>query len=171
MTRTTVTARRVEIRPMHRTDAGRLTRFHHRLSAETTRLRFFTFHPELNAAELHRFTHVDHHDREALVAVVDDEIVGVARYDHEPEASAAEVAFVVEDAWQGSGVGHQLFDALAARARAEGIATITAQTLAENRRMLTLFRHCGHPVRQRFEDGIIDLEIDLGSDTERDEHP
>ena len=154
----------IEIRPMHRTDGGRLMRFHRRLSAETTRLRFFTFHPELSAAELHRFTHVDHHDREAVVAVQGDEIIAVGRYDHDPGSDDAEVAFVVEDAWQGTGVGHRLFDELALRARAEGIERLTAQTLAENRRMLMLFHHCGYPVRHRFDDGVIDVEIDLQVD-------
>jgi GNAT superfamily N-acetyltransferase len=165
----------VEIRPMHRTDGGRLMRFHRRLSAETTRLRFFTFHPELSADELYRFTHVDHHDREAVVAVQGDEIIAVGRYDHDPGSADAEVAFVVEDAWQGTGVGRRLFDELALRARSEGIERLTAQTLAENRRMLMLFHHCGYPVRHRFDDGVIDVEIDLQAepahDTDGSERP
>lgn len=168
---TTSTADTLHIRPMHRTDAGRLARFHQRLSAETTRLRFFTFHPELSAPELQRFTHVDHHDREALVAVVGDDLVGVGRYDRAPGTAHAEVAFVVEDRWQGRGVGHRLFDELATRARAEGITTFGAQTLAENRRMLSLFRHCGHPVHQHFDGSIIDLEIDLEADLTGTDHP
>lgn len=155
------TASEIAIRPMHRTDGSRLARFHRRLSAETTRLRFFTFHPELSADELYRFTHVDHHDREAVVAVQGDEIVAVGRYDHVPGSDDAEVAFVVEDAWQGSGLGRRLFDELARRAQSEGIGRLTAQTLAENRRMLMLFHHCGYPVRQHFDDGVIDVEIDL----------
>ena len=145
---------------MHRTDAGRLVAFHRRCSIETTRLRFFTVHPELRPEELHRFTHVDHLDREAIVAVVDDEIVGVARYDRTP-GGEADVAFVVEDAWQGRGLGALLFEALARCARCAGIDVLTAQTLAENRRMLAVFRHAGHRVRTRFEDGVVDVEIDL----------
>ena len=90
-----------EIMQMHRTDAGRLVRFHHTLSPETTRLRFFTFHPELSPKEVDRFTHVDHVDREALVAVVNGEIIAVARFDRLPGGDDAEAAFVVADSWQG----------------------------------------------------------------------
>ena len=58
-------------------------------------MRFFAIHPHLSDKEVKRFTTVDHHDREALVALVDDELIGVARYDRAPDAREAEVAFVV----------------------------------------------------------------------------
>ena len=90
---------------MHADDAASLLRFHHTLSPETTHLRFFAVHPELSEAELHRFTNVDHRDREAIVATVADEIVGVARFDRLEVSTDAEVAFVVADSWQGRGLG------------------------------------------------------------------
>lgn len=151
----------VHIRPMHRTDAGRLVRFHHCLSPETTRLRFFNVHPELGPGEVDRFTHVDHDRREALVATVGDEIIGVARYDRDPTSASAEVAFVVADEWQGRGVGTALYELLAARAREHGIVRLTATTLVENDRMRHVLHHGSRLVRSRFEDGVVDLEIDL----------
>ncbi|MEJ7584885.1 MAG: hypothetical protein WKF43_12580 [Acidimicrobiales bacterium] len=93
---------RVAVVPMQPTDSVRLMRFHATLSPETTYSRFFSVHPELSSKELHRFTHVDHHDREAIVALADDEIVAVARFDL-LNATDAEVAFVVADGWQGRG--------------------------------------------------------------------
>jgi hypothetical protein len=63
----------VQVRPIEPTDAAPLVQFHESLSRETTRLRFFTPHPYLSEAEVVRFTTVDHHDREALVALADDE--------------------------------------------------------------------------------------------------
>ena len=71
----------VELVPMGPDDAARLVRFHATLSPDTTHDRFFAFHPELSEHELSRFTHVDHRDREAMLAVHDGEIVGVARFD------------------------------------------------------------------------------------------
>src|SRR5215831_10237001 len=55
----------VQVRPIDASDAERLFRFHESLSPETTRLRFFAIHPYLSAAEVERFSTVDHHDREA----------------------------------------------------------------------------------------------------------
>jgi GNAT superfamily N-acetyltransferase len=128
----------VELARMAPDDGGRLLRFHHTLSPDTIYFRFFGVHPELRSEELFRFTHVDHSNREAIVAVSDGEIVGVARFDRSADGTEAEVAFVVADAWQGRGLGRQLFARLADMAGAVGITRLVAHTLAENRRMLRL---------------------------------
>ena len=151
----------VEFVVMRPEDAERLLRFHDTLSSETTYLRYFSFHPELRPQELYRFTHVDHRDREAVVAVVAGEIVGVARFDRLETPADAEVAFVVADSWQGRGLGTLLFERLAQRARHLGIERFIAQTLAHNARMLAVFHHVGLPVTQRRDAEIIHLVIDL----------
>ena len=63
--------------------------FHEGLTDETTRLRFFMLHPHLGQSEVARFTHVDHHDREALVALDGHDIIAVGRYDRLPGTDAA----------------------------------------------------------------------------------
>lgn len=147
-------------------DAERLVRFHDTLSSETTYRRFFSFHPELSPAELYRFTHVDHREREAVVAVVDGEIVAVARFDRLENPSDAEVAFVVADDWQGRGLGTLLFEHLTRRARDLGVARFVAETLVHNHPMLALFHHAGLPVREHVEAGVAHLTIDLGAASE-----
>ena len=142
-------------------DAERLVRFHHDLSPESVYLRFFTCHPELDPSELYRFTHVDHRDREAIIAVVDGEIVAVARFDRLEPPSDAEVAFVVADAWQGRGLGSLLFDRIAARARAVGIERLVAATLTHNARMLAIFRGSGLPMSTQHDGEVVDVTIDL----------
>ena len=68
--------------------------------------RFFQPVHELSAENLRFLTEVDHHDDEALVALDDDEAVGVARYVRSAEKpSRAEVAVSVVDDYQGEGVG------------------------------------------------------------------
>ena len=152
----------IEIAFMAGTDGARLVRFHQRLSAETTRLRYFTFHPELTDAELERFTHVDHVQREALIAVVGGEIVGVARFDRaDLTDDEAETAFVVADSWQGRGIGSLLLRRLAARAHHVGLRRLTAETLPENHRMLSVFRGSGLPMTARFDGGVISVVLEL----------
>jgi GNAT superfamily N-acetyltransferase len=123
--------------------------------------RFFSFHPELSPDELHRFTHVDHRDREAIVASDGTEIVGVARFDRGPDPSVAEVAFVVADSWQGRGLGSLLFRRLAERARAVGVRVLMAETLPDNTAMLAVFHHGGLPWTSAFGDGVVQLEMQL----------
>ena len=154
----------VHLHAMRGDDAAALLRFHHQLSPETTYLRFFSVHPELSSRELEHFTHVDHRDREAIVATVDEEIVGVARFDRLAGGRDAEAAFVIADVWQGEGLGTALFDRLAARARELGVERFTAEVLPHNRRMLNLFHHSGLPVTARLRDGVVHVVLDLGDE-------
>jgi GNAT superfamily N-acetyltransferase len=156
----------VEFVTMRPDDAVRLVRFHHTLSAESTYLRFFSYHPELLPSELDRFTHVDHRDREAVIAVAGGEIVGVGRFDRLRGSADAEVAFVVTDAWQHRGLGSVLFRRLAERGRDVGIERFVAQTLAQNVAMLAVFRHAGLPVTHQRDHEIVNLVINLVPDPE-----
>jgi RimJ/RimL family protein N-acetyltransferase len=149
------------IRPIAATDGASLDRFHEGLSDETTRMRFFVLHPHLTPSEVDRFVHVDHHDREALVAIADDEIVGVGRFERLADSNDAEVAFVVTDMWQGRGVGTSLFTALVERARSEGVERLVAETLGDNHRMLAVFHHAGHVVESSIEAGVIRVVLDV----------
>jgi RimJ/RimL family protein N-acetyltransferase len=148
--------------PMAPADAERLVRFHSGLSPDTVYRRFFSFHPQLSPDELYRFTHVDHRDREAIIASDGTEIVAVARFDRAPDPSVAEVAFVVADPWQGRGLGSVLFRKLADRARGLGVRRFVADTLVDNGRMLAVFHHAGVPYRSWHADGVVHLELVLG---------
>lgn len=116
---------------------------------------------ELSPDEVHRFTHVDHRDREAIVAVVGGEIVAVARFDRLGSGRSAEVAFVVSDAWQGRGLGSLMLSHLAHRARQVGIERFIAQTLAHNHRMRRVFARSGYPLVTRAGGGVVGVELDL----------
>ncbi|HTZ08599.1 MAG TPA: GNAT family N-acetyltransferase, partial [Acidimicrobiales bacterium] len=131
------------LRPITPDDADALRAFHARLSQETIVLRFFGPHPRLSDTEVARFTHVDGTDRVALVAERGGELVAVARYDRSPGSDEAEVAFVVDDRFQGRGLGTILLEHLAAAARPRGVRRFVADTLSENHRMLRVFRDAG----------------------------
>lgn len=130
----------VTTRPVRPDDAPLFCRLWDRLSPETVYRRF---HAPLRSppVDAHRLVEVDHDLREALVAVVGGEVIGVARYDRSPaDPSVAEVAVLVEDAWQGVGLGRQLVTTLADLARRRGVRTVTATVQADNDRMVWLIR-------------------------------
>jgi acetyl coenzyme A synthetase (ADP forming)-like protein len=149
-----------KVRPIAESDAERLVRFHARLSGETTYMRFFSAHPRLSPKEVQHFTVVDHVEREALVAVVGDDIVGVGRYDR-VSAEEAEVAFVVDDAWQHRGVGTLLMEHLATVGRTRGIRRFLADTLTVNARMLGVFRQSGLTASRQLDGSVIHLDMSL----------
>ncbi|HKN40614.1 MAG TPA: GNAT family N-acetyltransferase [Acidimicrobiia bacterium] len=121
------------IRPLQPDDGERLGRLFGRLSPETVYRRFFTRFPGLPAAILRYFATGDHDDHQRLAAVCGDEIVAVASWDKAAHGGdAAEIAILVEDAWQHCGVGRGLMRTLTAGAADHGITTLTATVLTEN---------------------------------------
>ncbi len=149
-----------DVRPIVPEDGERLAAFHSRQSAESIYFRYFRFRPELSAAEIEHFTNVDYLWRMAFIATIGDEMVAVARYEGKAGEPTAEVAFFVDDGHQRKGLGTLLLEFLAAAARQSALEGLTATVLAENYRMLRVFRNAGFEVSSSFVDGVI--EVDLG---------
>jgi GNAT superfamily N-acetyltransferase len=139
---------RVHIRQARRTDRDLLAGGFEHLSPESRYRRFLTPMHELDERTLRYLTDLDHRDHEAMFALDESgEGVGVARYVRSAaRPDTAEVAVAVVDSWQGRGLGTLLLQAISARARDEGVRTLTALMLASNREMMELFEHLG-PVR------------------------
>ncbi len=149
----------VHLRPIRMSDADALVALHAGLSIRTRYLRYFSAYPRIPERDLYRFTHVDHHDRVALVVLLGDEIIAVGRYERTPGTDEAEVAFVVADAHQGRGIGSVLLEHLAAAARECGIKRFTAVVLAENLAMINVFRDAGYEATRHIEGGEVTLEF------------
>jgi RimJ/RimL family protein N-acetyltransferase len=154
----------LEIRPISPDDKEALLDAFERLSERSRYRRFLAPQGQLSERELRYFTEVDHHDHEALVALdpATGGGVGVARFVRSPEEpTSAELAVAVVDDWQHRGVGTRLTDALAERARAEGVRTFTATLLAENEQMLGMLEDLGRVRVTRRRRGVIELRVEL----------
>lgn len=157
----------VRLRPITPADADALVALHARFSERTRYLRFFSPYPRIPARDLRRFVTVDHHDREALTAEINGQLVAVGRYERlGAGAEEAEVAFEVEDAHQGRGIGSVLLEHLAAAASTARITRFVAEVLPENETMLRVFADAGYEVRRRWEDGLVHLTFPIAP-TER----
>jgi RimJ/RimL family protein N-acetyltransferase len=122
----------VTIRAIELADIYRVRRMFDRLSPETVYHRFFAPVPPPRAETLIHLASVDHDHREALVAVHDGEVVGVAQYDSRTPDDDAEVAVAVEDAWQDHGLGTALLVRLARVGARRGLRAFTAIVMGEN---------------------------------------
>lgn len=158
---------RVRLRPIRPDDAPRLQALHARLSRETIYQRFFGATPRLPTPWSHFLAEVDYRRRLALVLergpAEDPELIGVGRYEPTAEPDTAEVAFVVEDRWQGKGLGTVLFTTLLAAARARGIRRFRADVLADNRRMLDLIVRFTRVQSRETRDGITSFVFTPGA--------
>ncbi len=76
----------------------------------------------------------------ALVATVDDVVVGLARFDRDADGHSAEIGLLLADEWQSRGLGRIVLNQLTDEARRRAIGVFTGHALWENRRILRLVR-------------------------------
>jgi acyl-CoA synthetase (NDP forming)/GNAT superfamily N-acetyltransferase len=135
------------IRPARPEDLERLLAFNGGLSRRTVSYRMLGPVVRMDRKAAAAFLDLDHDDRLALVALHDDRIIGLAEYSRlADQPDHAEIAFTVDDDFQGVGLGGLLLEHLAAAARTRGIAVFEADVLAENDRMLRTFGSSGYQV-------------------------
>jgi acyl-CoA synthetase (NDP forming)/GNAT superfamily N-acetyltransferase len=152
--------RTAHIRPVSPDDKELLVEFYARVSDESKYYRFFSPMPVLSDKDVHRFTEVDYVDRVAFVLTLRGRMIAIGRYDV-VKPGEAEVAFLVEDAYQGRGIGQLLLEHLAQAARERGVQKFVAEVLPDNHRMIQTFRDAGYKVASGYEDGVISLEFPI----------
>lgn len=127
----------VVVRPIRPDDKQALVEGLHRLSDESVHRRFLAPKPSLSPSELRYLTEVDGVNHFAVVAALagrPEHGIGVARFVRLPEDPlTADFAVVVEDAFQGRGLGRRLALVLADAAVERGIRRFSATMLSENR--------------------------------------
>jgi RimJ/RimL family protein N-acetyltransferase len=145
--------RSVVIRAIRPDDKGLVIDALSKLSPQSLYLRLFSAKRNFSDDELKQITVVDFVDIVALVAVLKkdgvDQVVGGGRYIWmEPSGTGhrAELAFLIDDAHQGLGIGSRIFKHLVAIARESGITQFEAEVLPSNASMLRLFARSGLPV-------------------------
>jgi GNAT superfamily N-acetyltransferase len=105
-----------------------------RVSAETRYRRFFSTSSLNVTLEIRAVEALDGHDRVGVVAEVDGCVVAFGRWIRTP--GGADTAILVDDAYQGHGLGRAIAQALTDAARAEGLAALTYAIQADNLRAL-----------------------------------
>jgi acyl-CoA synthetase (NDP forming)/RimJ/RimL family protein N-acetyltransferase len=154
--------RTAHLRPVHPTDGPALVEFYAHVSEQSKYYRFFAPMPKLSEKELHRITHVDHHNRVCFVLLVAEKIIAFGQYEGIGE-HRAEVAFLVQDAHQGRGIGQLLLEHLAQAGRECGITRFEAQVLPDNRAMVQVFRDMGYRIVSGWEEGALNFHFDIRS--------
>jgi acetyl coenzyme A synthetase (ADP forming)-like protein len=148
------------LRPLTTDDQRALSTFYEGLSEESVYFRFFSPVSGSTAARLERLPNPDDRDHVVLGAELGDRLIAVARYDR-VGTDDAEVAFAVSDEEQRRGLATLMLEHLAVVARANGIATFSADTLPTNSPMLNVFRDAGFELEHSFETGSVHLRFSI----------
>jgi len=155
----------LHLRPILMSDEERLLALFNRLSKQTIYLRFHHVLTHMSREEARRFCTVNYEDTFALVGTLgegsEERIIAVGRYARQPGANRAQIAFEVEDKYQGLGIGTHLLDQLAYIARDKGINTFEAEVLAENKDMMNVLINSGFNMQRQYQGttyvGLLDL--------------
>jgi len=149
----------VEIRPAGPSDFDRVLTFHQEMSPDNLYLRFFSLSKRAAEMEARRVCRPPGPDHAALLALLDDEVAGVASYEPTARTGAAEVAFAVADQMHGRGVATLLLEHVVSFARSHGVTCLTAETLPENAAMLRVFADAGLSATRQMADGVVELTM------------
>lgn len=135
-----------ELRPG---DEEALRAFHRRLSPTSIWYRWLHPVPDLPPSLARHLVRVDGRRRIAVGAFLPPPspgLVGVARCDRLSSSAQGELAVVVDDAYQGQGIGRMLVEAVGQQAARAGIHVLCGLTAQDNVRFLRLLRSLPWPV-------------------------
>ena len=152
----------VEIRAACPTDAAAVRAFLESLSEDTRWLRYHSPAPIVRSWMVDAVVRLDHELREALLALIDGRVVGVAEWGRVAhDAETAHVAVVVDDRYRRRGIARQLLRHLAANGRAHGIDTFAASVLSVNRPTIGLIQQIAPERQTRFDGSVVEVLMPL----------
>jgi GNAT superfamily N-acetyltransferase len=152
------------IRLARPSDRGALRAFLGRLSARTVQDRYLSPCLPLDEAradlEVTRLLESKDYDRTVLLALDGPEVRGIGEFSIE-DAEQAELAVLVEDAYQGRGIGKRLLRLLERLAMQRGLRALTGDVAYGNSRGLALLRATGRPLQTRPDYGTVRFTLRL----------
>ena len=164
----------VTIRAIRSDDKARLVKAFEGLERESVYTRLFRYQRGLTPAQLARIDSMDFAYQVTLVVTIrkgDDEkiISGGSYIVHEAGNGirTAEIAFTVEEDYQGLGIAGRVLEHLVAIARSNGIERFDADVLSTNEAMLRVFERSGLPMTRRLSDDTVHVTLALGDAQER----
>ena len=139
------------------------------LEPETIYTRYFYHKTYLSDADLKWATELDFvNDVAIVVTIFQDEtevVIGGSRYSllrgQPGSPQRAEIAFTVEEDYQGLGMGKLLLKHMTSIARGQNLTGFEAEVLSQNGAMITVFEKSGLQVRKRHEGGSIHVTMDF----------
>jgi len=161
----------VRIRGVRADDKKRISEAFRNLENESIYKRFFQYKKALSDEELKAATEVDFENVVALMVTVGEKdtetIIGAGRYvafDAAGAQRSAEVAFMVEEDYQGLGIASITLRHLAGIAKDKAIEQFHAEVLRQNGGMLAVFKRSGFPMKQAYDEGVVHVTLSLSGE-------
>ncbi len=156
--RITKTGLKILLRPVKISDEPLLKAFFYDLSEDSIYQRFLSVRRDIPHEVLQNFVAIDYVRKMIVLVVAEKEakehIAGIGQYSVNQDMYTAEIALLVRDEYQNQGVGAELLSYLTYLAKRQGLLGFTAEVLAGNQPVFSLFNRMGFCVDKRNESGI-----------------
>ncbi|MBS7614239.1 GNAT family N-acetyltransferase [Candidatus Bathyarchaeota archaeon] len=156
---------KVLLRPIKPSDATLKQHLFYSLSKDAVTKRYLGSLKAMPLKRVWPYVIVDYKDEMVLVGTTMEEgresIIAIGSYSRIPNTNVAEVAFVVRDDWQNQGLGTTLFQYLAEIAQKYGITGFTAWVMANNNKMIHIFKKSGYQMKYRIEGDLIHVNLEF----------
>jgi GNAT superfamily N-acetyltransferase len=161
---------KVRFRAIKPSDEEDMRRLFYRFSDQTVYRRFFYPIRTMPHQKMQQYVNINYSQVMSVVALVGEPgagtIIAEARYAKDEKSAYGDVAFVVEEKYQGLGIAAYLYEMLIRLAKERGLKGFTAQVLQTNKGMMKVFEKGHLPITAQLKDGLYRLKIPF--DTEAD---
>ena len=158
---------KIKFRPILPSDEEQMRRLFYRFSDEAIYYRYFSPKKAMPHRQLQKYVNVDHQRIISLVGVAgepgEELLIAEGRYAIHPDRNYADLALVVDEAYQNRGVATYLLNRLLAIAREKKLEGVTADVITENKPMLRVFEKIQWPFQAKMEQGVYNLTIAFDS--------
>lgn len=153
----------VRFRPIKPSDEDDMRRLFYRFSDKTVYYRYFSPIKTMPHKKMQEYVNIDYDRTISIVGILDEDgvkrIIAEGRFVKYDEGKSADVAFIVDEKYQGTGVGTYLFELLVKTAKTRGVNFFTADVLTDNKSMMKVFEKNQYPLRAVVEGGIYSVTI------------
>ncbi len=153
------------LKPATPQDIPKVESFMNRVSRESLRMRFMASISQVSSNVINELCNGDFKSTGCLLAITgngDGKVVGLGNYITAANGHSAEVAFLIEDSFQGKGIGTLLLERLAGLAAANGFVEFEAEVLPENQQMINVFKSSGFEKHQVWDSDTVHIELPVG---------
>ena len=162
----------VRFRAIKPSDVDEMRRLFYRFSDKSVYYRYFSPIKTMPHSKMQDYVNVDYRRIMSIVGLMGEpgegRIIAEARYVRFHDRPHADVAFVVDEAFQGKGIATFLFKTLKKIASDRGIEGFHADVLATNKAMLKVFESASErPIQAVLDSGVYELKIPFSA---RDEN-
>ena len=153
----------VDFRAIKPSDVEDMRRLFYRFSDTSVYYRYFSPIKTMPHAKMQEYVNIDFSRTLSIVGLVKEmgegSIIAEGRFVREPHGPVADVAFVVDEDYQGHGIATFLLKMLIRLAKERGLKGFKADVLSSNKSMLKVFEKSGLAVEARVVDGVYELNL------------